>query len=194
MIGQTISHYKILEKLGEGGMRVVYKALDMRFDRTVALKFLPPHVSAADETKSRFLQEAKAASALNHPNICTVHGVEEDADAMFIVMELVDGGTIGQKIPFPNVDDAPVALQIGEALQEARHGVGRTGFGTWPGYTRWLESSRLQLIFWLIFFRGRQISPVRGFASIRHGFHFGITPDFKSSLRRLNDRSNDLAV
>jgi eukaryotic-like serine/threonine-protein kinase len=120
MIGQTVSHYKILEKLGEGGMGVVYKAQDITLDRIVALKFLPAHISIVDETKARFLQEAKAAAALNHPNICTIHGVEEDAGNMFIIMELVEGGTLSQKIPFSNVDNAiSVAMQIGEALQEA---------------------------------------------------------------------------
>ena len=120
MIGQTVSHYQILEKLGEGGMGVVYKAQDTKLDRMVALKFLPAHVSAAEETKSRFAQEAKAAAALNHPNICTIHGVEEDGDTIFIVMELVEGGTLGKRIPYSNVDDAiTVAMQIAEALQEA---------------------------------------------------------------------------
>ncbi len=120
MIGQTISHYKILEKLGEGGMGIVYKAQDTKLDRTIALKFLPAHVSLNEETKARFLQEAKAAAALNHPNICTIHGVEEDGGNMFIVMEFVDGGTLRQKIPFSSIDDViKVAMQIGEALQEA---------------------------------------------------------------------------
>ncbi len=120
MIGKTISHYKILEELGRGGMGVVYKAQDTKLDRTVALKFLPAHVSIVDETKARFFQEAKAAAALNHPNICTIHGVEDNADTMFIVMELVEGGTLGQKIPCANVDDAiSIAMQIAEALQEA---------------------------------------------------------------------------
>jgi serine/threonine protein kinase len=120
MIGQTISHYKILEKLGEGGMGVVYKAQDLKLDRTVALKFLPPHVSISDEVKARFLQEAKAAAALNHAHICTIHGIEEADGSLFIVMEYVDGGTLREKIPFPKTGDAiNVALQIGEALQEA---------------------------------------------------------------------------
>ena len=120
MIGQTISHYRIMEKLGEGGMGVVYKAEDTRLDRAVALKFLPPHVSISEETKTRFMQEAKAAASLNHAHICTVHSVEEVGDQIFIVMEFVDGGTLRKKIPFQNVDDAvTIAVQIAGALSEA---------------------------------------------------------------------------
>ncbi|HEY4643852.1 MAG TPA: protein kinase [Bacteroidota bacterium] len=120
MIGQTISHYKILDKLGEGGMGIVYKAEDTKLDRTVALKFLPAHVSVNEETKARFMQEAKAAAALNHANICTIHGVEEDGGQMFIVMEYIEGGTLREKIPIAKLDDTlAVAAQIGEALQEA---------------------------------------------------------------------------
>ena len=120
MIGQTISHYKIIEKLGEGGMGVVYKAKDTKLDRTVALKFLPAHVSVNQETKARFLQEAKAAAALNHANICTIYGVDEADGTMFIAMEFVEGGTLREKIPFARIDDAlNAAIQIGDALQEA---------------------------------------------------------------------------
>ncbi len=120
MLHSVVSHYRILEKLGEGGMGVVYKAQDTRLDRTVALKFLPAHVSLTDETKARFLQEAKAAAALNHPHICTVHGVEEDDGSMFIVMEFIDGGTLRKRIPYSRVDDAvSIAIQVSEALQEA---------------------------------------------------------------------------
>jgi serine/threonine protein kinase/Tfp pilus assembly protein PilF len=120
MIGQTISHYKILEKLGEGGMGVVYKAHDTMLDRDVALKFLPAHVSVSQEIKARFLQEAKAAAALNHAHICTIHGVEEEGGQMFIVMEYIEGCTLRTTLPFPKVNDAlSVAIQIGEALQEA---------------------------------------------------------------------------
>lgn len=120
MIGSTISHYKILEKLGEGGMGVVYKAQDTTLDRSVALKFLPAHVSVNEDTKARFMQEARAAAALNHAHICTIHGVEDDHGQMFIVMEYIDGGTLRSKIPFSQSDDAvTTAIQIGEALQEA---------------------------------------------------------------------------
>src|SRR5262249_17539665 len=98
MIGTTISHYKILEKLGEGGMGVVYKAQDLKLDRQVAIKFLPPHLSASDENKARFLQEAKAAAALNHPNILGVYEIDEQDDSLFFVMEFIDGHTLKSHI------------------------------------------------------------------------------------------------
>ena len=124
MIGQIISHYKILEKLGEGGMGVVYKAHDTKLNREVALKFLPPHISTGGIERERFLQEAQAASALNHPNVCTIYDIKEENNQQFIVMEFVDGTTIKQKLPIQKVQDAlTYALQIGEALHEA-HGKG----------------------------------------------------------------------
>jgi serine/threonine protein kinase len=128
MIGQTISHYKIVEKLGEGGMGIVYKAQDLKLDRLVALKFLPQHLTANEIEKARFLQEAKAASALNHPNVCTIYGIEEYEGQQFIEMEYVDGKTLREMIlgrgevtsPLLRMGDAiSYAIQIGEALQEA---------------------------------------------------------------------------
>ncbi len=125
MIGQTISHYTILEKLGEGGMGVVYKARDTQLDRDVALKFLPAHVSTTKENAARFLQEARAAAALNHANICTIYGVEEvegpdGGKKMFISMEYIDGGTLREKVPLGGVTDTvAIAAQVAEALQEA---------------------------------------------------------------------------
>ncbi len=98
MIGQTISHYKILEKLGEGGMGVVYKAQDLKLDRTVAIKFLPSHLSSSEANKARFMQEAKATAALNHPNILGVYEIDEQDGGMFFVMEYVEGMTLKQYI------------------------------------------------------------------------------------------------
>jgi Tol biopolymer transport system component/predicted Ser/Thr protein kinase len=124
MIGKTISHYRIVEKLGEGGMGVVYKALDLKLERLVALKFLPHDISIGDEDKARFLQEAKAASAISHPNVCVIHDIAESDGQQFIVMEFVDGKTLRQMVPIPKVQDAlGYAIQIGEALEEA-HGKG----------------------------------------------------------------------
>lgn len=126
MIGHTILQYKILEKLGEGGMGVVYKAQDTKLNRTVALKFLPQHLTSTEEERARFMQEAQAAAALNHPHICTIYGIEEYEGKQFIEMEYVDGVTLRSKVAekksgsfFPVNDAVSLAIQIGEALQEA---------------------------------------------------------------------------
>jgi eukaryotic-like serine/threonine-protein kinase len=122
MIGQTISHYKILEKLGEGGMGVVYKAEDTKLRRIVALKFLPPLFSTDDEVKQRFIHEAQAASALNHTNICSIHTIEEFEKQQFIDMEFVEGKTLSvllkeKELSLNKVFD--VAIQICEGLNAA---------------------------------------------------------------------------
>ena len=120
MIRQTVSHYKILEKLGEGGMGVVYRAHDTELDRDVALKFLPRHVTANEPEQARFLQEARAEALLNHPNICTVHAIEKSDGEQFIVMEYVEGKTLREIVPIKKRQDAiTCAIQIAEALQEA---------------------------------------------------------------------------
>jgi serine/threonine protein kinase len=97
MIGETISHYRIVEKLGEGGMGVVYKAEDTKLRRTVALKFLRGDLIESPESKERFLREAQAAAALDHPNICTVHEIDEAAGKTFLAMALVEGQSVKDK-------------------------------------------------------------------------------------------------
>ncbi len=126
MIGQTISHYTILEKLGEGGMGIVYKAQDLKLDRIVAIKFLPHHLSASADTKARFHQEAKAAAALNNPHILGIYEIDEQNSQMFLVMEYVDGVTLkhylaqlisGTGIPVNQAIDW--TSQISEGLKDA---------------------------------------------------------------------------
>jgi serine/threonine protein kinase/Tfp pilus assembly protein PilF len=122
MIGTTISHYKILEKLGEGGMGVVYKAEDTKLKRTVALKFFTPQMLGTDEDKTRFLLEAQAAAALDHPNICTVHEIDEADGQTFIAMAYVDGQSLEEKVESGvlDMDEAlDIAIQVAEGLKEA---------------------------------------------------------------------------
>ncbi len=120
MIGQTVLHYKIIEKLGEGGMGVVYKAEDTKLDRIVALKFLPEHLNASPEDKARFTQEGKAASALNHPNVCTIHDIQELDGRMFIVMEYVEGQTLRERIGnFTFKQAIEIGIQLADGLAAA---------------------------------------------------------------------------
>jgi len=123
MIGQTISHYMILERIGEGGMGEVYKAQDLKLDRIVALKILPSNLTPSNSDRQRFIQEAKAASALDHPNICTVYEADESADGrMFIAMAYYDGETLQEKLgedPLSIEDAVTYAIQIAEGLRTA---------------------------------------------------------------------------
>jgi Tol biopolymer transport system component/predicted Ser/Thr protein kinase len=148
MIGRTIAHYEVLDKLGEGGMGVVYKARDTHLDRFVAIKILPPERVADPERKRRFVQEAKAASALNHPNIITIHDITQESGIDFMVMEYVPGKTLDELIPRKGMRlnrVLKVAVQITEALAAA-HAAGIVHRDLKPGNVMVTEDGRVKVL------------------------------------------------
>ena len=149
MTGRTISHYEILEKVGAGGMGEIYLARDPRLNRKVAVKVLPASVTGDSDRRRRFLQEAQAASGLNHPNIITIHDILSDEYGNeFMVMEYVDGRTLGEVIPRGGLGEAETlqyATQIADALGAA-HAAGIVHRDLKPGNVMVTDSGRVKVL------------------------------------------------
>jgi len=149
MIGKTLSHYKIVSELGRGGMGIVYKAEDTNLDRIVAIKILPPQIVTTDEDQARFKREARAAAALNHPNIATVHDLGETEDGQtFIVMEHVGGLSLSEKLnqgPLEIETAVTLASQIAEGLSIA-HQSGIVHRDVKPSNMMLTEDGRIKIL------------------------------------------------
>ena len=148
MIGQTVSHYNITAKLGEGGMGVVYKAEDRKLERTVALKFLAPHLLRDEEARKRFHREAKAAAGLSHPNICTVHEISDEGGQTFLAMEFIEGEGLDAKIdrgPLSLKDALGLARQVADGLAAA-HAKGVVHRNIKPGNLLVTPEGRLKIL------------------------------------------------
>ncbi len=158
MIGQIVSHYRIVENLGGGGMGVVHKAEDIRLGRQVALNFLPEGLFSSHQARERFQREAKAASALDHPGICTVHDIDEHEGEPFISMELLEGQTLKHRIGRPFKTQEHLHLLVSDR--------GKTGNGSWPSLREWDATLLMSL------FRERLLA---GLLAWRH-------PDFSAHL------------
>ena len=148
MIGQTISHYRITGRLGSGGMGVVYEAQDLTLGRRVALKFLPPDLARDSSALDRFLLEARAASALNHPNICTIYAAEKDGEQSFIAMELIEGQGLDTKLqggPLPVDRVLDLSIQLADAL-DAAHAKGIVHRDIKPGNIFITQRSQVKVL------------------------------------------------